>query len=90
MKTTANPLARALSAPTTAPHLPTNGPDQEDEFYGRLQHIWSKVQLLREVGFIGDDNDQYQYAYRLTEIELQKVCAENAALRESMQAAGAR
>ncbi len=90
MKTTANPLARALGAPAIAPFLPANGPGREDEFYGRLQHIWSKVQLLREVGFIEADIDQFQYAYRLTEIELQKVCGENEALRERLQAAGAR
>ena len=90
MKTTANPLARILSAPAATPDLPIAQPDREDEFYGRLQHIWSKVQLMRQVGFIEDDNDQYQYAYRLTEIELQKVCTENAALRESLQAAEAR
>lgn len=56
----------------------------EEDFFSRLQGVWDKVLLLKEVGIVENEQDKFSYAYRLAEIELQKLCRENASLREQV------
>ncbi len=54
-------------------------------FYNHLQHIWNNVMLLQDIVFMENENEKFNYAYRFAEIELEKVCEENASLRERIK-----
>lgn len=63
------------SVNTPPPTLQTLLSNSEDEFYGRLQHIWNNIVQLEDMGLIKTEEDKFIYAYGFAEAELQRACA---------------
>ncbi|CAA9275645.1 MAG: hypothetical protein AVDCRST_MAG95-3008 [uncultured Adhaeribacter sp.] len=80
-KLAAKPLLHPINP---IPTLPTG--QNQSGFYDHLQHIWNNVALLQNIVTLENEMEKYNYAYRFAEIELEKVCAENAFLQHKMQA----
>jgi hypothetical protein len=55
-----------------------------DDFSKRINDIWVKVELLKDVKYISTNEEKFSVAYRFMEIELEKVCKERELLKNSL------
>jgi hypothetical protein len=58
--------------------------EEKLDFKFRIQEIWEKVQLLEHVGYIDNETEKFNAAYRFTVMQLEQVCEENVELRSRL------
>ena len=57
-----------------------------NDFDSKVNAIWQKVALLKEVKYIENDKETFSVAYRFMEMEFEKICKEKEILQHNLMA----